>query len=145
VNYSDPDGDPPEQIMVVINNIQNNMSFKSGDNQTEAVYEYQTRLPEGTSNYYFKASDGSNITFLNDTGTGNFKLTVLEAQNRQDRDPSYFILLSIIIMTGLILTILIGYLRGIKTSKGKTSKIEQNIPEITEDRSDIIEDNSKTR
>jgi len=71
VTYSDPDGDPPAEIKVNISKLgwylNATMTYVSGDNETGALYSYNTTLPAGTYDYLFYASDGTYSTVNNPT------------------------------------------------------------------------------
>jgi len=58
VTYSDPDGDFPYVIRVIIDGQYHWMTYVSGDNTTGALYQYQTTLGAGTHNYYFWTYSG---------------------------------------------------------------------------------------
>ena len=53
VEYSDADGDPPDEIQVFIDGSAENMHYAS------ERYEYQTYLDEGNYEYYFYCEDGN--------------------------------------------------------------------------------------
>jgi hypothetical protein len=59
VTYTDKDGDAPTSIVVLIENTSYEMKKRSGTPTTGAIYEYTTKLDEGSYTFHFEASDGT--------------------------------------------------------------------------------------
>jgi hypothetical protein len=108
VNYFDDDCDVPMYIQVVIDDSTHNMQLKSGENATDGVYEYVTKLSEGRHVYYFTASDGW-YTINTENYTTPY-ISVISDEHVQDRQIwvwAIFIVVLIVIIT-IIITIFIS-------------------------------------
>jgi hypothetical protein len=79
VHYTDADGDAPDSIKVVIDDVEHGMTLASGD-AADGTYEYETTLTEGVHSYYFIANDGTDAAGSSD-GT---PLSAAEAKSTSD-------------------------------------------------------------
>ena len=68
VTYTDEDGSNANYVNIIIDTLEHNMSYMSGNVAQGAIFEYRTKLKDGLHTYYFKCSDGIEVTSLDDSG-----------------------------------------------------------------------------
>jgi outer membrane protein assembly factor BamB len=115
VDYSHPNGDPPDSIQVVIDGEGYDMTSTNGH------YEYKTKLSEGNHTYYFTTRLGN---FKVDTDTYNIgHITKAEGQpedgDGDDEDENTMFYTGIGIVVIIIIVVLILLFIFLKKKKGK--------------------------
>ncbi len=86
ITYSDPEGLAPEFVKLIIDGIEYDMEFISGDFENGALYGINLTLSEGNHEYYFIAGDLENtVRFPEDD---NFLITIEELQEDPTEDPT---------------------------------------------------------
>ncbi len=126
VHYSDPDGDPPEVIEVVIDGENYTMTLKPGENASNGIYEKKMKLPKGDHKYYFKASDDQapakpgddNTPTSSEEAKSTPKVTEAEAKEEAADNSVTYILIIIVVI--IILAILGFIMSRRKPTQGPT-------------------------
>ncbi len=113
VHYTDEDGDPPTSIKVVIDGVEHDMFLKPGENATDGIYEFKTKLPKGNHTYYFEATDGeAAATSSDDTPTSEADAITTppikegEEKKSKEGENDWMLWVAIIVIILIILAIL---------------------------------------
>ncbi len=113
VHYNDEDGDPPTSIQVVIDGVEHDMFLKPGENATDGIYEFKTKLPVGNHTYFFKANDGEAVATPSDdtpTSDADAKTTppIKEGEDKdgKEAETDWMLWVAIIVIILIILAIL---------------------------------------
>jgi len=132
VKYNDEDGDAPSSINVVIDGKQYPMTLKEGNDTANGTYVFTMKLTEGTHNYYFWASDGTDRAIAGD----NTPITAANAattpeikdadEKKQDGGGGAAIWVIVIIVI-IIVVILIFMFMGGKKEEEKPPAEEERV------------------
>ncbi len=128
VHYYDADGDPLESIELVIDDKEFTMTLKKGENASNGLYEYKTKLSVGNHTYYFTASDG-----IDSVGTDTY-ITPDISNVSDDKDDEtawdwliWLVIFVIIII--IVLVLLLIFMRKKKAEEKSAVEEEETPPE----------------
>jgi hypothetical protein len=124
VRYEDDDGDPPQDIKVVIDGVEKDMTLASGD-PADGVYEFEMKLAEGPHDYYFIADDGIDDAEPGDTSTPVDDTTaastpeIKKAEPKKGTDDQTMMYIGIVMVIIIIVLLLaFMFLRGRGAGEG---------------------------
>ncbi len=133
VQYIDADGDRPQKIVVVIDNISYDMEFVIGD-PASGKYEYTTQLSIGNHTYYFTVSDGQYTIRTENLTISNITLALRAGVEDSSTETGVFIVISIVIIIIIILIVFL-ILRKRKHSQDSEKDLAEG-DETAEDESE---------
>jgi hypothetical protein len=117
VDYSHPEGDPPDSIQVVINDRAYNLIF----NASSDSYEFSTKLFEGEFTYYFITTLGNHTVMTNASSIIVIKAPDIhpEDDDGKDDEEEYLMLFAIIGIIVIIIIVVLILLFIFFQKKGK--------------------------
>jgi hypothetical protein len=128
VDYSHPNGDPPDSIQVVIDGEAHNMTSTNGH------YEYKTKLSEGNHTYYFTTKLGEFTVNTDTFNTGH--ITKAEGQpedgdgDDKEDNTMLYVGIAIIVVILIVLILLFVLLKRKKQPEEPVEEVEQPLEQV---------------
>jgi hypothetical protein len=134
VHYFDEDGDPPESVSVIIDDVEYKMTLKSGEDGANGIYEYTTTLSKGTHSYYYDANDGRDNAEAGDTTPIQQPdaLTTPSVKEVKEEEDNLMLYLLIIVIIIIIILLLAMMMRRKKPEEEEPGEEEDEKTEETE-------------
>jgi hypothetical protein len=117
VDYSHPEGDPPDSIQVVIDGIAYDLKYNTSSNS----YEYHTKIYEGELTYYFTATLGEYTILTEETSIIVRRAPDIQIEDGNgdgEEDNTMLYAISGIIVIIIIVTLILLFI-FLKKKKGK--------------------------
>ena len=103
VKYYDKDSDLPTFIKVIIDGQEFNLTLKPGENGSNGIYEYKTKLSEDNHSYYFMVNDGFTDIFSGNATTPRIIKPQSKSAENMDKSAKWVLTLIIILIVIIII------------------------------------------